>query len=49
MDEILCEFFKYVGIDCQKEATYTYRDDGIVFHFCKEHYGVLTEDENEDE
>ena len=53
-DELKCEFGDYVCVeqlDCDKPATYTYRceaEDGRVYHFCKEHYGDVADDEEDE-
>jgi len=54
VNEPECEFGEYFGVEelyCGKLATYTYRskvEDGRVYHFCKEHYSdVADEDEEE--
>jgi hypothetical protein len=48
--EINCEFGAYLdcgAVGCDKPATYTYRDEGRVWHFCKEHYGDIADDGEE--
>lgn len=57
-DGMTCEFGEYVccsDLDCLKTATYTYRvtgegggsEEGRVYHFCKEHYGDVNDEEDD--
>jgi hypothetical protein len=51
-DDLKCEFGDYVCVEqlaCDKPATYIYRDEEQVWHFCKEHYGDVADDEQDDE
>jgi hypothetical protein len=50
-DGLRCEFGDYVCVEqlnCDKPATYTYRDEQKVWPFCKEHYGDVADDEEDE-
>ena len=50
-DDLKCEFGDYICVEqleCNKPATYTYRDDEQVWHFCKDHYEDVADDEQDE-
>jgi len=50
-DELKCEFGDFVCVEeleCDKPATYTYRNDEQVWHFCREHYKDIVDDEEDE-